>query len=631
MQALPPSSTANWQLWLLPRFTLLLFVVAVIGLLAYLRNSGREEARLVLINDVLWIEQNLHFQFEQTEERLASLLNAAREGNLDDVTFQTRAHLISEANSAIVGVHLLSGSRVYHRGEAMPATGLDDARKLAHANGKANYSDVLGHDGRIGIVMQGQGHEIAALISLPRLLSTQVPWWFANKYRLAVIDARSQEVASKSHVAADEEGLSYELDFDPPGHGLRLQVTAYSSPTGIVQKGLVAGVIVLALIVLFSWWRLQAQVQGRLSAELALREEYAFRTAMENSLSVGMRARDLQGKMIYVNPAFCRMVGYSAEELIGSMPPYPYWNPDDIAHHRALNETVLAGLAPQDGYEFTLRHRDGHLVITRVYTSPLIDATGKQSGWMSSVLDITAQKAAEAREHEQEEKLRQTGRLIAMGEMASTLAHELNQPLMAMSTYAGAARQFASQGEAGMLDSTLNKIAEQALRAAGVVRRIREFVRKHAPHREPCDLNTIALDALELLDSDAHARDVRIRRDLAEDMPQIQADRVLLGQVMVNLLRNAVDACSEQPPERRDVLLQTRYQADTVQLTVYDRGHGITPASGDRLFEAFYTTKPLGMGIGLNICRSIIEQHHGQLGYENLPEGGTAFHLSLPR
>ncbi|MGQ5523328.1 sensor histidine kinase [Chitinimonas sp. PSY-7] len=631
MQAKPPSSPANRQLWLLPRFTLLLFVVSVIGLLAYLRYSERAEARLVLISDVLWIEQNLHFQFEQTEERLTSLLSAAREGNLDDATFQARARLISEASSAIVGVRIRSADKVYHRGEVLPATGLEDVRKLALATGKAAYSDVLGKDGRIAIVMQAQGHEITALIALPRLLSTQIPWWFANKYRLAVIDWRGDEVASKSHVTADDEGLSYQLDFDPPGHGLSLQVTAYSSPTGIVQKGLVAGVIVLAMIVLYSWWRLHRQVQGRLSAELALREEHAFRNAMESSLSVGMRARDLQGRMIYVNPAFCRMVGYTAEELIGSTPPYPYWNPDDIASHRALNEAVLAGLAPNDGYELTLRHRDGHLVVTRVYTTPLIDATGKQSGWMSSVVDITSQKAAELREHEHEEKLRQTGRLIAMGEMASTLAHELNQPLMAMSTYASAARQFAGQGEAAMLDSTLNKIAEQAQRAAGVVRRIREFVRKHAPHREPCDLNTIALDALELLDSDAHARDVRIRRELAEDMPQIQADRVLLGQVMVNLLRNAVDACSEQPPERRDVLLKTSYDTNSVHLTVYDRGHGIPPSAGERLFEAFYTTKPLGMGIGLNICRSIIEQHQGQLDYENLLEGGTAFHLSLPR
>lgn len=630
MQALPPALPAHPQLWLLPRLALLLFVAAVLGLLGYLRVSEREEARLVLISDVLWIEQNLRFQFDQTEERLTSLLASAREGKLDEASFRLRARLIGEGNPALSGVRLQLGKQVFLYGEQASDAGLADARKLAQARSKAAYTDLLNPDGQVAVVLRDSEHEVSAVLTLPRLLSQQVPWWFANKYRLALLDAQGQEVASKSRVAADDDALSYQLSFDPPGHGMVLKVVAYRAPTGIVQKGLVAGVIVLALIVLYTWWRLHRQVQGRLSAELALREEHAFRTAMESSLSVGMRARDLDGRMIYVNPAFCRMTGYSATELIGSTPPYPYWT-EDVASHQALNEAVLAGRAPHDGYELTMRHRDGHLVHTRVYTTPLIDATGKQRGWMSSVVDITAQKAAEAREHEQEEKLRQTGRLIAMGEMASTLAHELNQPLMAMSTYASAARQFASQGEAGMLDSTLSKIAEQAQRAAGVVRRIREFVRKHAPHSEPCDLNAIALDTLELIEPDARARLVRLRYELVAGMPIIQADRVLLGQVMVNLLRNAVDACVDQPTERREVMLQTRFDAHSVQLSVRDRGHGISPEAAERLFEAFYTTKSLGMGIGLNICRSIIEQHHGQLGFSNLPEGGTHFYLSLPR
>ncbi|WP_460532992.1 sensor histidine kinase [Chitinimonas naiadis] len=625
-----PQTATQRQLWLVPRLALALFVAGIIGLLFYLRSVEREEARLVLISDVLWIEQNLRFQFDKTEERLAALLEASRENKLSDAEFRSRARLVADGNPAITGVRLQMPGHVQQQGEIIPGGSVVDASKLARVSGKPAYTDILSHDGRIAIVLRDGDREISALVSMPRLLAEQVPWWFANKYRLALIDAQGREVASKSRVAADDDSLSYQLTFDPPGHGLALQVVAYRTPTGSVQKGLITGVVVLALIVLFSWWRLRRQVQGRLSAELALREEHAFRTAMENSLSVGMRARDLTGRMIYVNPAFCRMVGYSATELIGTMPPYPYWNPDDMAGHQAVNDAVLAGRAPPD-YELTLRHSDGHLVHTRVYTTPLIDATGKRRGWMSSVVDITAQKLAEAREHEQEEKLRQTGRLIAMGEMASTLAHELNQPLMAMSTYASAARQFASQGDAGMLDSTLGKIAEQAQRAAGVVRRIRDFVRKHAPHREACDINAIALDTLELIEPDGRARLVLVRHELAVGMPVIQADRVLVGQVVMNLLRNAVDACVDQTPERREVVVRTCYDDESISLSVHDRGHGISPETGERLFEAFYTTKKLGMGIGLNICRSIIEQHHGKLFYDNVPEGGTIFHLSLPR
>ncbi|MBY0446332.1 MAG: GHKL domain-containing protein, partial [Burkholderiales bacterium] len=284
-----------------------------------------------------------------------------------------------------------------------------------------------------------------------------------------------------------------------------------------------------------------------------------------------------------------------------------------------------------DGFESMVRHRGGDLVATRVYTTPLIDATGKQRGWMSSVVDITALKAAEAREREQEEMLRHTGKLITMGEMASTLAHELNQPLMAMSNYASAARQFANQNNHEMLDSTLSKIAGQAQRAAAVVKRIREFVQKRTPHCEPCYLNHIASNAFELIDSTARSQGVRLHFNLGRVLPLIHCDEVLLGQVVLNLLRNALDASGEQPQSRREVCLATYCDDAAVYLSVGDRGSGIAPEVASRLFDAFFTTKSLGMGIGLNICRSILEQHHGKLWFEAHPQGGTTFYMSLPR
>lgn len=627
--ALPALSAR--QLWLWPRVALVLFVAAVIGLMAYLRQSEREEARLVLISDVLWIEQNLRFQFDQTEERLRALLDAARRGEIDEAGFAARARLLAETNPAIVGVRLSAGGRRWRHGVDAEAAALDGALRFARGTGRPGYSDVLGPAGYTAVALAEGEREAVALISLPKLLAQQVPWWFATKYRLAVLDGQGREVASKSAITTEREALSYQLTFDPPGHGLALLVTAYRAPTGTVQKALIAAVLVLAVLVLLSGWRLQRQIRGRLSAEAALREEHAFRTAMGNSLAIGMRARDLAGRIIYVNPAFCRMVGFEADELIGTLPPYPYWNPADLDSHQAQNEAVLAGRAPQDGFESTIRHRDGRLVATRVYATPLIDAAGRQRGWLSSVVDITAQKAAEAREREQEEKLRQTGRLIAMGEMASTLAHELNQPLMAMSTYASAARKLAGQDERELLDSTLVKIGGQAQRAAEVVRRIREFVRKRAPHREPGTLDAIVADALELIEPDARARSVRLTVELAAGEAQIEADRVLIGQVVINLLRNAIDACAPLDADRRDVRLVTTADAETVQLTVCDRGPGIAPEIAEQLFEAFFTTKPLGMGIGLSICRSIVEQHHGKLWFEPAPAGGACFHVSLPR
>ncbi|QBC43726.1 PAS domain-containing sensor histidine kinase [Iodobacter fluviatilis] len=617
--------------WFLPRLALVLFLATVLGLFAYLRHGEREEARLVLISDVLWVEQNLRFVLGQSEERLAALLEQSRDGSLSEAEFRGRAHLVIGANAAITGIQLRTKNQSFSYGQRLSAEVTREPIALAKGIGRPSYTVPLYPKGMIALILAEHDLELVASIALPKLLQQQVPWWFAYKYRLAMIDVDGREVASKSKIEADDTNLSYQLPFDLVSSGLLLRITAYRHPTGLVQKLLTASVIGLALIVLFSWWRLRRQMQARILAENALREEHAFRTAMENSLSVGMRARDMQGRIVYVNPAFCGMVGYSPEELIGTLPPYPYWKQEDIAGHQAQNDIVLSGRAPHEGFESMVRHRDGHSVATRVYTTPLIDATGKQRGWMSSVVDITALKAAEAREREQEEMLRHTGKLITMGEMASTLAHELNQPLMAMSNYASAARQFANQNNQEMLDSTLSKIAGQAQRAAAVVKRIREFVQKRTPLRSYCDLNDIASNAFELIDASARSQGVRLHFNLAADLPQIHADEVLLGQVVLNLLRNALDASGEQPQSRRDVWLATSCDKDGVYLSVCDRGAGISPEVANRLFDAFFTTKSLGMGIGLNICRSILEQHQGKLWFEAHPQGGTYFYMSLPR
>jgi two-component system sensor histidine kinase DctS len=345
-----------------------------------------------------------------------------------------------------------------------------------------------------------------------------------------------------------------------------------------------------------------------------------------------MRARDMEGRIVYVNPAFCKMVGYGEDVLLGTSPPYPYWDPDGLERHQRQHEAVLAGRAPMNGYETRFQHRDGRLVDVVVYTAPLIDATGKQRGWMSSVIDVTERKRIEALTREQEEKLQQTTRLTAMGEMASTLAHELNQPLMALSSYASAAKQLAMQPEQrSLLEATLDKIAEQAQRAAQVIRRVREFVRKRSPELEACELNGVIEDAIGLIEADAAARGVRLTTALATEPVSIHADRILLEQVLINLIRNGMDACASLPADRRVVAVEVVLTPEQVEIRVVDNGCGIAPEQADHLFEAFHTTKPMGMGIGLSICRSIIENHRGKLGYAPNPAGGAIFHFSLPR
>jgi PAS domain S-box-containing protein len=400
---------------------------------------------------------------------------------------------------------------------------------------------------------------------------------------------------------------------------------------------LAAGVLLLGTL---AWQsrerRLAEQRHARIGLEQRVRERtcelheaHAFRKAMEDSLLVGMRARDLAGRIVYVNPALCEMVGYRADELIGRVPPYPYWHPDDLDKHWRENNAALSGQAALTGFESRIRHRDGHDVHTMVYTAPLIDATGTHSGWMSSVVDITAQKRAEDQQRQQEAQLQHALRLASLGEMASTLAHELNQPMMALSNFASAAQAFAEQGEHTLLVASLGEITAQAQRSADIVRRVRGFVRQRTPGIEACAINDLVGNVLALLKPEIRSRQVRVVTHLQADLPTVPGDRVLLEQVLLNLLLNGLQALQETPSERRLVEIETAQVDGVVCLRVADQGPGVAPAAAAQLFEPFFTTKAGGLGLGLNICRTIIESHRGRLAFENRPGGGAVFSIQL--
>jgi two-component system sensor histidine kinase DctS len=200
---------------------------------------------------------------------------------------------------------------------------------------------------------------------------------------------------------------------------------------------LVGSVIVLALGLrdLLALWR---HIARTLAAENALRQQMAFRTAMENSLLTGLRARDLEGRVTYVNPAFCRMVGLPPEDLLGKKPPMPYWAPEAMASTKAASAGCWpATITPQ--FETVFQRSDGVRVPVLVFEAPLVDSRGRHTGWMSSILDITDRKRAEELNRQQQEKLETSARLATMGEISSMLAHELNQPLAAISSYTAGA------------------------------------------------------------------------------------------------------------------------------------------------------------------------------------------------
>lgn len=219
-----------------------------------------------------------------------------------------------------------------------------------------------------------------------------------------------------------------------------------------------------------------------------------------------------------------------------------------------------------------------------------------------------------------------------MGEMASSLAHELNQPLSAIAGYATGCRNLLAAGrvDVAAIDAALAKCLEQAQRAGRIIRRIYEFARRHEPKSEPCDLAALLADLVVLIEAEARRHKIGIITELANDLPTLSADRVLLGQALFNLMKNGLEAMRQTPPAERVLLIGARREGEQVHLWVADRGCGIAQEDAALLFEPFYTTKPEGLGVGLNICRSVVEAHRGRLWFEANPAGGSIFHISLP-
>lgn len=265
-----------------------------------------------------------------------------------------------------------------------------------------------------------------------------------------------------------------------------------------------------------------------------------------------------------------------------------------------------------------------------VYTAPLIDAKGQQSGWMSSVVDISEQKRGEARQRLHGKQLQHSARLASLGEMASTLAHELNQPLMALSNFASAAQAFAQQGKQDLLVDSLDEIKAQAQRSGEIVRRIRGLAQQQTSGMELCSLNEIIDPMLVLLQAEIRSHGARIVKRLQPDLAPVACDRVLLGQVILNLVLNSLQAMQDTPAEARVVEIETRHGDEGVFVHVADRGTGISDAVAAHIFEPFFTSKPDGLGLGMNICRTIIESHRGHLSFRNRPDGGTVFTIQLP-
>lgn len=651
---IPPGSSRRLG-WLLalPKLGIVLLLAALLSLLWLLHYNEAEVERSALIKDVLWLEQSLRFHLNGNEEQLQQLALEMTDQPGRDKLFRLRAEHIRKNSQDISQILWLDDKRRVV--ETIPTATLPEgdaesfgppvtvkAFELASRLGKRQYSEPFFLEGNRAFVAllvpifseRRVTGMLVAVYPLDTLLANQVPWWFTEKYKVEIVDNNDRQYATKTHIQGNSD-LRYEIPFDPPGSGLLLRVTSYRGPDNTLQRLLVAAIILLAAGVFWSLWLVRDLMKKRSRAEEALRAEHAFRAAMEDSLTVGMRARDLEGRVIYVNPAFCRMTGFSAAELVGQTPPMPYWAPEQLEETYAMHQTVLAGEAPLDGFELTFMRKHGERFQALVYEAKLIDGNGKHTGWMASVLDITERKRAEELARQQQEQLQFTSRLVTMGEMASTLAHELNQPLAAIASYNTGCVNLLSSGQAkpNEILPALEKIGLQAQRAGKIIRRVHDFVRKSEPKRAPCQLGEVIEDCLGFVEAEARKRHVRIDCDIPP-LPAIPADRLMLEQVLLNLIRNGMEAMAGTPEADRVLTIATEISASELQVSVSDQGSGIAPEIRDKLFTAFFTTKPEGMGIGLSICRSIIEFHRGRLGAEDNPQSptgrGTIFSFTLP-
>lgn len=626
-------------LWRVPRLAFVLFATAVVALLWLSRQADTDEQRATLISDMLWLEQSLRFVLSHNEELLGQISPNQTDRR---ASFEAQARALIENQTGLRRVRWTDLMSQRDFGYPLASTASVDtaARVLTSSIGKPVYGVPFVRDQdwwfevHVPVVQDGKTVAIAVgEYSISRMINESVPWWLAERYRIVVIDSEGRTLASRSKVEAlmpAENG--YQMEFDPPGHGLAIQAIPYRVPPPLTGRLLSAALVFLALVVLWSLWALRRHDRKRLAAEQALRHEHAFRMAMENSVQTGLRARDLTGRITYVNPAFCAMVGWPAEELIGMSPPMPYWVDEEIDATRALHDRILAGEGPARGFEIRFKHRSGEIFPVLIHEAPLIDADGTQTGWMSSIIDLSDQKRAEELARQQQERLQAASRLVAMGEMASSLAHEINQPLAAIANYNAGCLNLLDSGDANTaeLREVLTKSSVQAQRAGRIIRRIYEFVRRAEPKSEPCHIGHLTDEMIGFMEPETRRLKVRVRRQIQDHLPLIHGDPVLLGQAILNLMRNGIDAMREIPVQRRELTVEVWLDAGDLHLSIADRGTGIPKDSSSRLFEPFFTTKPEGMGMGLNICRSVVEGHKGRLWGENNPGGGSIFHVLLP-
>lgn len=531
------------------------------------------------------------------------------------------------------------------------------ARRLSAAAYSSSYflpqSDGLGievMDMCLPILASGRlvGYTVATY-ALLEILSELVNKQLTREQSLSFTEADGTRLALFGLPASGNRVFVARQLLDLPGNTLVLRLDSRIGLPALFPNVLTALVSAMSLALLAVLFLLARDTRRRMKVEHDLGEALAFRKAMEDSVLTGLRARDLSGRITYVNPAFCQMVGIPAKDLLNQSFPSPYWPPELAAAYQQRQAIRLAGNnLPREGYESVFMRPDGTRFPVLIMEAPLINAVGKHTGWMSAILDVSEQRRTEEQSRASQDRLQATARLAMVGEMASLLSHELNQPLAAISSYAvgslnllndNAATNASTQPRSVLtedLQLAIGRIAEQAERAGKVIKSVHDFVRRRDQEREAIAPRELLDAVMPLVSLQARKLHVTVVLEVDASVGAVLCDRTMVEQVLLNLARNGMQAMQALSPSAPRLLrLRVRPAASNavsawVEFAVIDQGGGISSEVASQLFTPFFTTKVEGMGLGLSLCRTVIEQHGGFLGYEAAAPQGTIFSFTLP-
>jgi PAS domain S-box-containing protein len=374
---------------------------------------------------------------------------------------------------------------------------------------------------------------------------------------------------------------------------------------------------------------LLVQFLRRRRAERALKEsEERWRSVFETS-AVGVAVLDKDARLVATNLAFQTMLGYSDQEL-RTISLVELGFPDDRGALRRLGEELRT--YPRHDTVTQLRRRDGSAMWSHIYFSSILDDDSKPRLTIATALDITDHRAAEEAARTAQSELAQVARLTAMGEMSASIAHEVNQPLAAIVANGNAGLRWLANAAPDLdeVRATLKRIVNDGHRAGKVISGVRTLFKKNVQARGPIDVNDLMREVLSLERGELESRRVMVETELGQ-IPQVIADRAQLQQVFLNLVTNALDAMGMVSDRPRVLRLRSeRCEPGKIMVTVHDSGPGIEKKNINRIFEPFFTTKSNGTGMGLSICRSVVESHGGQLMASHGHPHGAVFQIVLP-